>query len=683
MRNWKKIVAIVMALICINYTVFPTLFAASDPDSDSESYSCDDEEVSVSIIEAMEEAPSQEVGEVQGVPMAVDEDLDEDGIEGGNAVYEAEATLDGTEESAIEESAIEESAIEESAIEAVQNPVESNVEYTIGNNTVENTTEVSTETSTEAYTEIDTKVYDIDTDTSFEAVDANPVFATIDEEISNVISLNGGDAPFATFDANGLPNYIDGTYTDKKVSNASDAISSLNYIHNVMGFVNAEQEFTEVKSKYVETPEEVENLNLYRLQQTYHNIPVYGYQIVVATNETEDVKALAGHYYPNIDMEITPVLTMEEAKAIGLSCDEQTDIVSDGLYIYVDDETGDTTLCWKIRTIFKSYFLDAQTGELVADVAEIRDAETVGVGISLLNEAIMFPVSEENGTYILKDELRNIYVYDAGHSYYEKSSPITSSSNTDWNNYPEAITAYTNVIRIFDYYAAVLGRNGANNARERINLYTNYRYDKPGYLDANGQYDNAFYTTSSKGQVLFAIGDGNNISRALDVLAHEYTHAVDANEWGAIYKGESGALDEAYADILGELIETGSLSEMGEDMTRGSVRNFVDPSNPGDKTQIRQPSNYANRYVGSGDYGGVHVNSGIVNHAAYLIDQNWPTPDHSYELVALFYASMDYLTPNSTFIDCRNALYAAAKTLNMGEDKINVIIAAFQSVGVG
>jgi Zn-dependent metalloprotease len=44
---------------------------------------------------------------------------------------------------------------------------------------------------------------------------------------------------------------------------------------------------------------------------------------------------------------------------------------------------------------------------------------------------------------------------------------------------------------------------------------------------------------------------------------------------------------------------------------------------------------------------------------------------------------MDFLTPNSTFVDCRNALYTAAKTLNMSEDKINVILSAFQSVGVG
>jgi Zn-dependent metalloprotease len=595
-----------------------------------------------------------------GMPAAIDLDDDYDDPFGMPAAIDLDDDYDETETSSVQ--------IAEEPVE-----VTTATEDTIQENVPQDMTEEETETAT-----------DIDNfDTTFEPLEATPVFDTAAEEAVNIINLNGGDTPFTTTDDNGVPNYIEATYTDQKVSNVDDAISSLNYIHNLMGFDNAEQEFTEAKTKTIETPEELSNLNTYRLQQTYKNIPVYGYQLIVVTNEAEDVKGVTGHYYPNLDMEINPVITMEEAKEIALSFDAATENTSDGLQIYVDDETGESTLCWKIRTVLKSYFIDAVTGVLVADVSEIRDASTIGTGTSLLNEAISFPVSEENGSYVLKDTVRNIYVYDAEHSYYEKSTPLTESSNNNWNNHPFCITAYNNVIKVFDYYESVLGRDGANNSRERINVYANYRYDKAGYLDENGHYDNAFYTTNANGQALFAIGDGNNISMALDVIAHEYTHAVDVNEWGAIYKGESGALDEAYADIIGELIETGSLTEVGEDLTRGSVRNFIDPANPGDKTEIKQPSNYSNRYVGSEDYGGVHINSGIVNHAAYLIDLNWPTANHSIELVNLFYASMDFLTPNSTFVDCRNALYTAAKTLNMSEDKINVILEAFQSVGVG
>ena len=64
------------------------------------------------------------------------------------------------------------------------------------------------------------------------------------------------------------------------------------------------------------------------------------------------------------------------------------------------------------------------------------------------------------------------------------------------------------------------------------------------------------------------------------------------------------------------------------------------------------------------DNGGVHSNSGIINHAAYLMDQEWPASNHSKELAALFYKSMYYMsssTPNQDFLDCRYALLAASK----------------------
>jgi Zn-dependent metalloprotease len=663
MRNQKRFLALLLTIVCANMTVFPTL-ADDDQTDDVPVPAAEESTIDAQASETTEaESPIDETKYIEP-RHKVEEDITQEDITQESSTVE---------NSTVESTTVESTAVENTTVESSTEEISSEIPIF---------EELTPEVMASEVAEEATAVYDVDTDITFEPVEATPVFNTSDEEVANIIDLNGGE-PFATFDDNGLPNYIEGSYTDQKVSTVDDAISSLNYIHNIMGFSNAEQEFTEAKTKYIETPEEVDNLNHYRLQQTYNNIPVYGYQLIVVTNDNEEVKGVTGHYYPNINMEINPTLTMEEAKAIGLGCDDETDIVSDGLYIYVDDTTGETTLCWKIRTLLASYFIDANTGELVADVAEVRDSATSGAGTSLLNEQITFPVSEEGGQYILKDEIRNIYVYDADHSYYEKSTPIIEYSNSNWNSHPEAITAYANVIRIFDYYASVLGRNGANNARERINVYVNYRYNKAEYLDEYGQYDNAFYSTNAKGQVVFAIGDGNNISRALDVLAHEYTHAVDVNEWGAIYRGESGALDEAYADILGELIEAGSLTEVGEDMTRGSVRNFIDPSNPGDKTEIKQPSNYSKRYVGNEDYGGVHVNSGIINHAAYLIDQNWPTADHSIELVNLFYASMDFLTPNSTFLDCRNALYTAAKTMNMSEDKVNVILSAFQSVGIG
>lgn len=137
---------------------------------------------------------------------------------------------------------------------------------------------------------------------------------------------------------------------------------------------------------------------------------------------------------------------------------------------------------------------------------------------------------------------------------------------------------------------------------------------------------------------------------------------------------ESGAIDEAYADIIGELIENGKLEYIGEDLNSGTLRSFIKPSN----LEIVMISLAIRSFAKNGhhdcecgdkedhycDNGYVHSNSGIINHAAYLMDQNWPETNHAKELATLFYKSMYYLassTPNSDFLDCRHAVLAAAK----------------------
>ena len=85
-----------------------------------------------------------------------------------------------------------------------------------------------------------------------------------------------------------------------------------------------------------------------------------------------------------------------------------------------------------------------------------------------------------------------------------------------------------------------------------------------------------------------------------------------------IYQNESGALNESFSDIMGTAIEfsTGSGNwTIGEDITPGTngLRNMANPGEDGD------PSHYLDRYTGTSDNGGVHTNSGIINHWFYLL----------------------------------------------------------------
>jgi Zn-dependent metalloprotease len=144
------------------------------------------------------------------------------------------------------------------------------------------------------------------------------------------------------------------------------------------------------------------------------------------------------------------------------------------------------------------------------------------------------------------------------------------------------------------------------------------------------EYNNAYWNGS-----YVALGDGDQESfrelTTLDVVGHEFTHAVTDFTSNLIYQDESGALNEGFSDIMAVSMEyyaEGAGLEpattlapdwlVGEDLdlrsdTVAGFRNMADPEEDGD------PDHYSERQVGGDDNGGVHTNSGIPNHAYYLL----------------------------------------------------------------
>ncbi len=82
-----------------------------------------------------------------------------------------------------------------------------------------------------------------------------------------------------------------------------------------------------------------------------------------------------------------------------------------------------------------------------------------------------------------------------------------------------------------------------------------------------------------------------------------------------------GAMVERYAK--GETLNTWLIGEQAyTPATAGDVLRYMD--NPhrkagGTYTVDDDPCHYAERYTGTADNGGVHINSGIANHAFYLL----------------------------------------------------------------
>ncbi|QAY60696.1 M4 family peptidase [Microbacterium protaetiae] len=147
-------------------------------------------------------------------------------------------------------------------------------------------------------------------------------------------------------------------------------------------------------------------------------------------------------------------------------------------------------------------------------------------------------------------------------------------------------------------------------------------------------YDNAFWNGE---RMVFGDGDGDvftGFTGSITVIAHELTHGVTEASGGLDYQGQSGALNESISDVFGVLTEQYHLGQtadeaswlVGEgifsDQVQGTaLRSLKAPGTAYDDDVLGkdpQPATMAGYVQTSEDNGGVHINSGIPNHAFYL-----------------------------------------------------------------
>lgn len=489
---------------------------------------------------------------------------------------------------------------------------------------------------------------------------------TAAEERLNAEKINKDSLFDVVLNGKKRPSFINGRIVDTKITTSKKAISALNSIHNLMGFENAEQEF---KEKNVSTTNLGPETKFFRLQQYHRDIPVFGRQLVLSTDGEGNMESLSGLYTP-IQDESKATITENDAVAAIQKKEKAAEFSSEGLFYYVNaSEKG--ILCWKICTPQNVYFVNAKTGAIEHSYATEIDfgQEIICSGMSLASTRINYPVYANNGTRKLYDVRRDISVRECSANGDRVGAEIFATGNDAsiiGNQHPAAITAMNNMIKIFDYYVNVFGRRSADGNSLPIHIVVNYH-------PSNSAYTNAFYSSGYSNWVEICLGNGSSIARPVDVLAHEFTHAVENSIWEAssCYTGESGGINEAVADILGEFIQDGILDTMGEELTIGSIRRFDNPKAMGD------PSKYSEMTSTE-----VHTCSCILSHAAYIMQKNWPTKNNSEELATIFYKSLFYLTPFCNFLDFRSAVLKAARTMKITAQKVKVVAQAFDEVEV-
>jgi Zn-dependent metalloprotease len=176
----------------------------------------------------------------------------------------------------------------------------------------------------------------------------------------------------------------------------------------------------------------------------------------------------------------------------------------------------------------------------------------------------------------------------------------------------------------FDFFEAVYRRNSINGAGLRLVSTVHY----------GSGYANAFWNGE---QMVYGDGDGTiftEFTGPLDVTGHELAHGVTQHTADLEYFGQSGALNESMSDVFGSLIkqwhrgQTADQADwiIGEGLLAEGVggiglRSMKEPGTAYDDPRIGkdpQPG-HMNDYVETyRDNGGVHINSGIPNHAFYL-----------------------------------------------------------------
>jgi len=151
-----------------------------------------------------------------------------------------------------------------------------------------------------------------------------------------------------------------------------------------------------------------------------------------------------------------------------------------------------------------------------------------------------------------------------------------------------------------------------------------------GLVHFGTNYDNAFW--DGAGHMFFGDGDGKlltDTTKGIDVVGHELTHGVTQNEANLTYSGQSGALNESVSDVFGSLVKQYQLGQdaatadwlIGADIVGPQLAPALRSMKaPGTANQYdNQPSTMDGYVHTASDNGGVHTNSGIPNHAFYVI----------------------------------------------------------------
>jgi Zn-dependent metalloprotease len=281
-------------------------------------------------------------------------------------------------------------------------------------------------------------------------------------------------------------------------------------------------------------------------------------------------------------------------------------------------------------------------------------------------------------------------IFDAKGTETLPGEPVVHEGEAPKSDDPAIREAYDGLGQTYDYYWTVHDRDSIDDSGMPL----------LGVVHYGQRYDNAFWDGQ---RMIFGDGDGelfNRFTISLDVIGHELTHGVTEDEAGLNYWQQSGALNESVSDVFGSLIKQHKLGQTAEEadwligegllaeaVEGKALRSMAEPGTAYDDDVLGrdpQPAHMDDYVQTTSDNGGVHINSGIPNHAFYLLAME--LGGHAWEKAGgIWYSALrdPRLQPTARFSTfARTTARAARRLYGDDSEEAQAVAHAWDQVGV-
>lgn len=303
----------------------------------------------------------------------------------------------------------------------------------------------------------------------------------------------------------------------------------------------------------------------------------------------------------------------------------------------------------------REVYVDANNGQILLNKETGFNID--GTCTTLYDGTQTIQTHERNNDFILRDNSRGdcIWTKKRGLFSWGLTSNVTDDDNSWGTSNTSATSAHWAVEQSWDYFLNTWNRNGPNGSGSQLRVYADWGVANARWDKINGK--NGIW-----------IGNDNGLNfGALDIVGHEFTHGVvSATASLGSDSGESGALNESFADIFGEAVERyvrGGPDWLGAADLGTPIRDFASPNTIGDPTAYLQ--------VGFWDPAGeVHINAAVQNRWFNLLAVGGSQYSITVQGIGFESASAiaynnltGFMQSSSNYADARSGAIAAATSL--------------------